>query len=206
MEAKFTGSVLVATLISFGAAALTASAQTFPRTVATLGGIRSFAQPGSTVFHCVRKGDSFATIAQRGDRRTPPVITWSSTLGRQYNPQQRCNIVSQKLTQTVARNGGKLRNLQLVVGPVKNQVVVCVVNRPQFICNSSNMLFTLRPENARRADQVVARLNNFSAQGSGAPVAESAGLNSLPLEKLNRFLESEHKTNSVSPKKVRSNR
>ena len=199
MEAKFTGSVLVATLISFGAAALTAEAQT-PPSVATLGGMRYFGQLSSTVFHCVRKGDGFATIAQRGDRRTPPVITWSYTLGRQYNPQQRCNIVSQKLTQTVARNGGKLKNLQLVVGPVKNQLVVCVVNMPQFICNSSNMLFTLRPENARRADQVIARLNNFSAQGSGAPVAESAGLDSLPLENLNRFLDSEHKTNSVSPK------
>lgn len=190
MEAKFTGSVLAATLLISGVAALPTEAQTYPRTVA-LRGTLAVDQPVSTVFRCIQKRNGFATIAQRGDRTTPPVITWNSTLGRQYSPQKRCNIVSQRLTQTVARNGGKLKNLQLIAGPVKNQVVICVVNKGQSVCNSSNMLFTLRRENARRSDEIVAMLNNFSFLGNGDAVAESDGLDSFALEKLNHFLGSE---------------
>lgn len=190
MEAKFTGSILVATFLISSATTLPAEAQTSPSAVA-FGGNRSSVQPVATVFRCVQKRNGFATVAQRGDRTTPPVITWRSTLGRQYNPQKRCSIVSQRLTHTVARNGGKLRNLQLIAGPVKNQVVICVVNKGQYVCNNSNMLFTLRQENARRPDEIVAMLNNFSFLGNGDPVAESEGLDSFALEKLNRFLGSE---------------
>ena len=189
MKAKPTGSVLVATLIFSGVMVLT-EAQAFPRIVA-LKENRSAVQPQPTSFRCIQNGNGFATIAQRGDRTTPPIITWNTTLGRQYNPQARCDIVSQKLTQAVARNGGKLKNLQLKAGPVKNQIVICVINKTQSVCNSSNMLFTLRAENTMRAEQVLARLNNFSIKGSGAPVAESYGLDSVSLEDLNRFLGSE---------------
>ena len=200
MKAKLTGSVLVATLIFSGATVFTDEAQSSPRGVAlkenrttttTTTTTTTAAQPQSTSFRCIQNGNGFATIAQRGDRTTPPIITWNATLGRHYNPQARCNVVSQRLTQAVARNGGKLKNLQLKAGPVKNQVVICVLSKTQSVCNSSNMLFTLRSENARRSDQIVARLNNFSIKGSGAPVAESYGLNSVSLEDLNRFLGSE---------------
>jgi len=189
MRIKLTGSVLVAALtLSTATAAIAEATPTVVQTKA-----RSVTQAQSTTFRCVRSGKGFATIAQRGDRITPPLITWNTTLGRQYNPQQRCGIVSQRLTQAVARNGGKLKNLELKAGAVKNQVVVCVVKNAQSACSASNMLFTLRPENARRANQVVARLNNFSVQGSGAPVAESSGVDSVSLDKLNRFLGSEDK-------------
>lgn len=200
MKAKLTGSVLAATLIFSGAMVLTDEAQSSSfgislkenRTTTTMA-----AQPQSTSFRCIQNGNGFATIAQRGDRTTPPIITWNATLGPQYNPQTRCNIVSQRLTQAVARNGGKLKNLQLKAGPVKNQVVICVVSKTQSVCNSSNMLFTLRAENARRSDQVVAQLNNFSIKGSGAPVAESYGLDSVSLENLNRFLGSEDRISEL---------
>lgn len=197
MKAKPIGSVLVATLVFSGVMVLTDEAQSSPRSVALKENRMSSAQPQSTSFRCIQNGNGFATIAQRGDRTTPPIITWNTTLGRQYNPQKRCSVVSRKLTQAVARNGGKLKNLQLKAGSVKNQVVICVVGKTQSICNSSNMLFTLRAENARRADQIVARLNNFSIKGSGAPVAESYGLDSVSLEDLNRFLGSEDRISEL---------
>lgn len=187
MKVKFTGSVLAATLLLSGAAPMKiVEAQASPR-----GMVLAAAQNQSTTFRCIRSGRGFATIAQRGDRTTPALITWNTTLGRKYDPQQRCNTVSQRLTKAVARNGGKLKNLELKAGPIKNQVVVCVVKNVQSACNTSNMLFTLRPENAKKANQIVARLNNFSVQGSGAPVAESSGIDSVLLEDLNRFLGSE---------------
>lgn len=172
----------------FSSTAIAAKVQNNPDAVG-LKGNRAVSQ--GTVFHCIKKGNGFVTVAQRGDRTTPPIISWRSTLGRQYNPQGRCNIVSQKLTQTVARNGGKLRNLQLMAGAVKNQVVICVVSKAQFGCNSSNMLFTLGQENSRRPDQVIARLSNFSVYGKGEPIAESNGLDPVSLDGLNRFLGSE---------------
>lgn len=167
MKFKFTLPVLAATLTFYGATAQTAEAKA------------SFAySPGttpdaaylvSTVFRCVPHNNSFATIAQRGDRTTTPIITWNTTLGK-YTPKERCNIVSQKLSAAVARNGGKLRNLQLTAGAVNNQEVICVVNNVQPVCNRFNMLFTLRPESARRPNEVLARLYKFSVQGNGNPI------------------------------------
>ena len=191
MKVKSTGSVVATLFLSSAALLTTIAAQASPRVMA-FKGTRPVAQNQSTTFRCIRSGRGFATIAQRGDRTTPALITWNTTLGNQYHPQQRCNAVSQRLTKAVAYNGGKLKNLELKAGPIKNQVVVCVVKNVQSACNTSNMLFTLRPENARKADQIVARLNNFSVQGSGAPVAESSGIDAVSLEDLNRFLGSEN--------------
>ncbi len=193
MADKFTGAVLLASIISFSGGTVTAEAP--PTPIAPENTLLA-ATPAFTTFRCQQTGKGLATIAQRGDRTTPPLIIWKSTLGGQYNPQQRCHLVSEKLTQTVIRNGGKLRNLQLMAGPVKHQVVICVVNKASSACNSSNMLFTLRPENAKRTDEVLASLNNFSIKGSGAPVPESNGLDPLPLEELNRFLGPEDKTDA----------
>ena len=164
---QFTVSVLVATLTFYGAIALPAEAQT---SLPYAPGETRFADhPVSTVFRCVRHSNGFATIAQRGDRTTSPVITWNATLG-QYTPQERCNIVSQRLTAAVARNGGKLRNLQLTVGAVNNQAVICVVNNVQPVCNRLNTLLTLQPENAKRPVEILTKLHNFSVQGSGNPI------------------------------------
>ncbi len=185
MAAKFAHPVLIATLILAGATALTSEAQTSPPVAP--GSTPADPQLLATIFRCVRYSNGFATIAQRGDRTTPPVITWNYTLG-QYTPQERCNIVSQRLTQTVAQNAGKLRNLQLMAGAVNHQAVICVVNNAQPACNTSNVLFTLRSENATRPDEVLASLHNFSVKGSGTPIDESDGLDPLPLEGLNQFL------------------
>lgn len=181
---KFTSSVLVASLMLSGVMAIKGQAESIPSTEVAV------APPLATTFNCVSYGSGFATVARRGDRTTPPIITWNTTLGR-YTPHLRCNMVSQRLTQLVAQNGGKLKNLQLVVGSVRHQIVVCAVNSLQPSCNSSNMLFTLRPDNARRSDQVLATLNEFPVFGTGATVAESSGTNSLPLERLEQFLQPE---------------
>lgn len=194
MQAQFTGSLVLATLFFSGAATLTAVALPSPSVVPRE--TPAVAHPISTLFRCVRDGNGFATIAQRGDRITPPVITWNSKLG-QYTPQQRCNIVSQRLTQAVAQNGGKFKNLLLMAGSVNNQAVICVINNPESFCNRSNTLFTLGRENARRQDEVIARLRNFSRQASGTPIPESDGLEPISLEGLNQFLGSEDEPDSL---------
>lgn len=204
MKAKFNSSVLAGTLIFSLSAALITEGQTSAGALAFSENSAHTKSAVSTTFRCIQNGNHFSTVANRGDRTTPPLITWSSGLGSQYGPRERCNIVSRKLTHVVALNGGKLSNLELMAGPVQNQVVICVVNKSPSFCNSSNMLFTLGPQNAKRPDVVIEKLSYFSIQGSGGPVAESSGLDSLRLEELNRFLGAEDTTNSgtASPRRM----
>ncbi|MBV8887003.1 MAG: hypothetical protein JO235_23830 [Chroococcidiopsidaceae cyanobacterium CP_BM_RX_35] len=183
MEAKFTRSFLAATLAIYGVSTTIAKAQ-----VASTNSVEMVAaQPLVTIFSCVHNGNGFVTIARRGDRITPPIIIWEPALGY-YTPKAHCYIVSQQLTQIVAQNGGKLNNLQLVTGTVRNQIVICAVKQPESSCNSSNMLFTLRPEKPSSADEVIAKLNQLPISSSGNIATNSSEVNSLPLEDLNRFL------------------
>lgn len=187
MKTKFTGSVLVAALIFSGATAL-----------------RAEARPLATTFRCVNQDRGFATIAQRGDRTTPPLIIWNTTLGK-YNPKERCYMVSQRLTKVVGDNGGKLENMQLTTGTVNNQPVICAVNNGELGCNRHNVLFTLRPENAKKPNQVVATLKDFSVLGTGSAVNESVQTHTLALKKVDIwFSRYEARTNysSKSPTAV----
>ncbi len=132
--------------------------------------------PIQTTFHCTpMQGGSYATVAKRGDRQTPPMIVWTSTLGEfgQYTPQRRCEIVSDKFTQAVALNGGKLKSMLLTYGINNRQRVICYVNHPNGSCNSDNQLFTLRPADRGRERQILEKLVNFGIQGTGTPVQQS---------------------------------
>ena len=137
------------------------------------------AVPTQTTFHCTpMQGGSYATVAKRGDRQTPPMIVWTSTLGEfgQYTPQRRCEIVSDKFTQAVALNGGKLKSMLLTYGINNRQRVICYVNSPNGSCNSDNQLFTLRPADRGRERQILEKLVNFGIQGTGTPVQQSGEL------------------------------
>lgn len=131
--------------------------------------------PALTTFHCVQTGDAYATVARRGDRQTPPMILWRSTLGEygQYTPERRCQIVSDKFSRAVVLNGGKLGGMSLTYGVSNRQRVVCSVNHYRESCNSENQLFTLRPSDYGRERQILEQLVNFSAKGSGTPVQQS---------------------------------
>jgi hypothetical protein len=102
------------------------------------------------------------------------MIIWKSTeFGSEYTPWQRCQIVSNRLTQAVAQNGGRLSNLQLTTGIINNLPVVCYVNG-RGRCNSQNLLFTLDKRNAKNPGEALTRLINFSQDGGG-PVTTLRG-------------------------------
>jgi Circadian oscillating protein COP23 len=135
--------------------------------------------PAQTTFHCTAMpGGTYATVAKRGDRQTPPMILWTSTLGEfgQYTPQRRCEIVSDKFTQAVALNGGKLKSMLLTYGLNNRQRVICYVSSQNGSCNSENQLFTLRPADRGRERQILERLVNFGIHGTGTPVQQSGEL------------------------------
>lgn len=132
----------------------------------------------ATTFICGRSGNDPATLVQVNNRtlRSPLIVWKTHYFGDEYTPEQRCQSVSQRLTQVVAQNGGRLSNLRLSVGSVYGLTVVCYLNNATS-CNQDNILFTLKPQNARNAPGILSRLSNFGQFGGGASVNESSGLN-----------------------------
>jgi hypothetical protein len=161
MTSKLIASLTVSTLALSGAMVLSQSQTAL-----------AVQQRNTTTFNCVAQGqNNFATIAQRGTRTTPPIMLWKTTeFGPNYTPQERCRIVSDKLTQAVNQNGGRLSNLYLSTGTVNRLPVVCYLNGAQSSCNSSNVLFTLDRKNASNPNDVLNRLLTFGQTGSGGPV------------------------------------
>ncbi|MCL1472208.1 COP23 domain-containing protein [Argonema antarcticum] len=132
------------------------------------------ADDAPTVFACETNAEGNpTTVAKKGGDTTPPLIVWETTyFGQNYTPENRCGIVSEKLTAAVADNGGSLAGLQLTHGLVNRQTVICWV-KGQGRCNAQNMLFTLRPANAKKAPAIVQQLQNFAlGQADVPPVAE----------------------------------
>ncbi len=181
-----------------------------------LAGLPGFAQlsptnqaaPALTTFHCVRVDNTFATIARRSDRATPPMITWQDTsFGPQYTPERRCQIVSDRLTQAVAQNGGKLTNLRLTYGPVNGFPVICYVRNREEPCSSGNLLLTLRQDDRGKESQILQQILTFSIQGQGAPLTRGPSSAPEPIafgSEVERALNSYSITPGALPRSIGS--
>ena len=138
----------------------------------------------SITFSCIPSGSGFATVVSNGSQQAP-LITWNSNyFGAEYTPQVRCQAVSQRFQQATNANGGRLSNLILTAGTVNNSTVICATNKGQVGCNSSNMLFTLRPENAMNPAAVLNSIMQVGRSGSGSVVLETAGLPEVDLDRV----------------------
>ncbi|MEI2579886.1 COP23 domain-containing protein [Scytonema sp. PRP1] len=133
--------------------------------------------PGNTSFSCIpQSGGSVATVGQRPGGQPVPLITWtaegSSYFGEKYTTQNRCNIVTQKINTVVSANGGRLKNVKLTNGTVNSQTVICALNASESGCkqDGSNVLFTLKPENATKAGAILNQLIQMSQGNSSAGV------------------------------------
>ncbi|MBD2413749.1 hypothetical protein FACHB389_30555 [Nostoc calcicola FACHB-389] len=129
----------------------------------------------STSFVCGQIGGSPATLVQvNGQTLLLPLIIWE-TASYDMSPEQRCQMVSWRMTTAVAQNGGKLNNLLLATGKVNGYNVICFVNSYES-CNSNNIIMTLlRRENARNPGNVLTRIIRFGRYGTGLNVIENGG-------------------------------
>ena len=132
----------------------------------------------STTFQCVEQGGGWATVAKRGDDDVSPspLIRWNTPeFGPEYTPEKRCQIVSTRLTNIVAKNGGWLGGLDLTAGKVENgSTVVCLVNQQSRSCNLGNMLFTLNEKNSNNPNQVLKTITSFAkGEANSSNVDES---------------------------------
>jgi hypothetical protein len=128
-----------------------------------------------TKFSCVPQDNgNVATVGQRPGGQPIPIIIWtrqtSKYFGDKYTSQGRCEIVTNKLTRAVTNSGLKLKDVVLMTGRVNKSTVICIVSANETGCNGGNTLFTLKPENAKKADQILAQIMRISREGSSAGV------------------------------------
>jgi Circadian oscillating protein COP23 len=113
------------------------------------------------------------TVVQKGDREAV-MLTWNyDGFGEKFTPEKRCQIVSERLQQVANRNGGTFKDLQLAGGTLNSQVVICALQPKINKCNNQNLLFTLKPENARNPEAVIEKVFGF-AQDGNSTVEESS--------------------------------
>lgn len=126
----------------------------------------------STTFHCIKaENNLFYTIARRGNRQTDPILKWQNkSWGSKYTPQKRCDIVSNRLTRAVARNGGRLKGLSISYGKLNGYPILCHVRSQRERCSSSNILLTLRQSEFGKEEAILRDMMNFSVSGSGRTV------------------------------------
>ncbi|WP_254174640.1 COP23 domain-containing protein [Planktothrix pseudagardhii] len=102
------------------------------------------------------------TVVDNGKWQSVLITSWSKTyFGDNYTPETRCQMVSSRLQNAVAMNGGTFKGMRFLSGGVYGQLVVCALGADQSECTSSNMLFTLKPENQPRVGQILEELTNF---------------------------------------------
>jgi hypothetical protein len=133
----------------------------------------SDSEVNGTKFSCVAENNgNVATIGQRPGGQPIPLIIWtkkaSDAFGGKYSPQKRCDIVTPKLNKAVADSGGSLKDVVLMTGKVNSSTVICVVSMTDDGCHKNNILLTLKPENAKKAEEILAQIVRISREGSSA--------------------------------------
>jgi hypothetical protein len=150
----------------------------------------------TTTFHClpVTEGNqkNFGTVARRGKRQTSAIIIWRSEVAG-IDPQERCNIVSQRLNSAVSRSNGNLSQLLLTYGKVNGETVICYLDKDADNCNSKNTLFTLSPQNRNKGPEILHKMIAFGQRGSGSGIYESSGSQSVIFigEEIEKMLDSQ---------------
>ncbi len=117
----------------------------------------------STVSKCIEQGKgNWVTVLEKGNTisKTPLFIWQTVEFGDEYTPENRCKMVSEKLTKVVAENGGYLSGVLLKHGRVNNETVICATKQGE--CNEDNMLLTLRKEDAYIPQKVLKQIMDFS--------------------------------------------
>lgn len=114
------------------------------------------------------------TVVQKGELQAV-MVTWSyDGFGKEFSPEKRCQVVSEKLQQAADSNGGTFKNLQLSSGTVNSQPVICALGSNDKKCTKNNLLFTLKPENAKNPNAVIQKIFGFARDGN-SDLNESSG-------------------------------
>ncbi len=155
-------------------------------------------------FEC--RGNATVAVAINSGRVTPPLIIWNSRIFRQYPPEERCQIVSDKLNVAYAQNNYEMRTILLTTGRRNGYDVLCVVNNNQTGCldDGSNQLITLdlSAGNYRNSGDALAALGNRLRNPTlgQIPLSQSGGRSYLSLgDGINEYLSLDGSNNPPIP-------
>lgn len=111
-----------------------------------------------------------ATLMSNPNREKPiVVILWKSEyFGKEFNPNQRCQIVSPKFQ--AAYVGGNFEYLK--VGYERKDPIVCAVKTENEPCTKAGMLFTLKPFGDTQS-QLNALMGNIEGGEAGPDIYQS---------------------------------
>jgi Circadian oscillating protein COP23 len=119
------------------------------------------------------KCEDLKTVVKKGDRQAT-MMTWNTDyFGRNFSNAKRCQAVSERLQKAANLNGGTFQGLELASGTVNSQTAICALQNGKKKCDGDNILFTLKPENAKNPEAVIQQILKFGEDGSGS-VEESA--------------------------------
>lgn len=106
------------------------------------------------------------TVIQQGQYRAV-LFQWNTHFfGGNYTPSKRCEIVSDKLDSLIKANDGQFSGIRFIPGLVNNYPVICSPKTGESSCNPQNILFTLKPENRAKANEIVLSLKDPNTYGS----------------------------------------
>lgn len=130
-----------------------------------------------TTFHCIStQGNVLYTVARRGNRQTEPILKWQNTAwGSKYTPKKRCDIVSERLTRAVVKNGGKLGGLLMWYGKLNDYPIICYLKSKRERCNSDNILLTLRKSEFGQERRIIKDIMTFGVGARGNTTTRSVG-------------------------------
>jgi Circadian oscillating protein COP23 len=117
--------------------------------------------------------ENLATVVQKGERQALMFNWHTNYFGAEFTPDKRCQIVSARIQAAADLNGGTLKGLQLGSGILNSQTVICILPTGENKCTDRNLLFTLKPENAKRSQAIIAKILTFAKNGS-TTIDESA--------------------------------
>jgi hypothetical protein len=114
------------------------------------------------------KCEDLKTVVKKGDRQAT-MMTWNTDyFGRNFSNAKRCQAVSERLQKAANLNGGTFQGLELASGTVNAQTAICALQNGKKKCDGDNMLFTLKPENAKNPEAVIQQILKFGEDGSGS--------------------------------------
>lgn len=121
-----------------------------------------------STFSCDLSSGVPATVVQSPEHGTVKIIEWKTTeFGGEFDPQSRCQIVSEKF-QSYAQ-AGTLK--YFTTGSVDRTPVICAVATQNDPCNSDSMLYTLKK--GSDASETLKQLLDVRSGASGTALNET---------------------------------
>jgi hypothetical protein len=119
-------------------------------------------------FSCDSSTGVPATVVESPQHGKVRIIDWKTTeFGDEFNPQTRCNIVSEKFQEY--SQAGTLK--YFTTGSVDRNPVICAVASESMSCSPENMLYTLK--RGSNASETLKQLLDVRSGASGTALNET---------------------------------